>query len=97
MCNFNSRASVVTIATGYGLDDRGVGVRVPVGGSRTFSSSRHPDWMWGSTQPPIQWVRGAFSLWVKQLGSEADQSSAASVEVKNMWICTFTSLYAFMA
>jgi hypothetical protein len=28
---FRSRDRVVGIATGYGLDDRGVGVRVPVG------------------------------------------------------------------
>jgi hypothetical protein len=34
------------IATGYGLDDRGVGVRVPVG-SRIFSSPRRPDRLWG--------------------------------------------------
>jgi hypothetical protein len=33
---------VVGIATGYGLDDRGVGVRVPVG-SRIFSSPRRPE------------------------------------------------------
>jgi hypothetical protein len=33
---FKSRDSVVGIATGYGLDNRGVGVRVPVG-SRIFS------------------------------------------------------------
>jgi hypothetical protein len=26
-----SRDSVVGVATGYGLDDRGVGIRVPVG------------------------------------------------------------------
>jgi hypothetical protein len=31
----------IGIATGYGLDDRGVGVRVPVG-SRIFSSPRCP-------------------------------------------------------
>jgi hypothetical protein len=41
-----SRDSVVGIATGYGLDDRGVEVRVPVG-SRIFSSPRRPDWLWG--------------------------------------------------
>jgi hypothetical protein len=34
------------IATGYGLDDRGVGVRVPVG-SRIFTSPRRPDRLWG--------------------------------------------------
>jgi hypothetical protein len=36
-----SRGSVVGIATGYGLDDRRVGVRVPVG-SRNFFSPRLP-------------------------------------------------------
>jgi hypothetical protein len=41
-----SRDSVVCIATGYGLNDRGVGVRVPVG-SRIFSSPRRPDRLWG--------------------------------------------------
>jgi hypothetical protein len=35
-----SRDSSVGIVTGYGLDDRGVGVRVPVG-SRIFSEV-HP-------------------------------------------------------
>jgi hypothetical protein len=38
--------SVVGIATSYGLDDRGVGVRVPVG-SRIFTSPNRPDWLWG--------------------------------------------------
>jgi hypothetical protein len=37
-----SRESVVGIAIGYGLDDRGIGVRVPVG-SRIFCSPRRPD------------------------------------------------------
>jgi hypothetical protein len=38
------------------------------------------------TQPPIQWVMGAFSL---GLGHEADHSSPSSAEVKNM--STYTS------
>jgi hypothetical protein len=42
--------SIVGIATGYGLDDRGVGVRVPVG-SRIFSSPRRPDRLWGPPSP----------------------------------------------
>jgi hypothetical protein len=49
-----SRDSAVGIATGYGLDDREVGVRVP-GGSRIFSSARvqtgcgvHPTYPMGS-------------------------------------------------
>jgi hypothetical protein len=41
-----NRHSVVGTATGYGLDDRGIGVRVPVG-SRIFSSPRRPDRLWG--------------------------------------------------
>jgi hypothetical protein len=41
-----SRDSSVGIATGYGLDDRRLGVRVPVG-SRIFSSPRSPDRLWG--------------------------------------------------
>jgi hypothetical protein len=43
---YKSRDSAVGIATGYALDDQGVGVRVPVG-SRIFSSPRRPDRLWG--------------------------------------------------
>jgi hypothetical protein len=49
-----SRNSVLGIAAGYGLDDRGVGVRVPVR-SRIFSSPRHPDRLWG---PPTSYSMG---------------------------------------
>jgi hypothetical protein len=41
-----SRDNIIGKVTGYGLDDRGVRVRVPVG-SRIFSSPRHPDRLWG--------------------------------------------------
>jgi hypothetical protein len=41
-----SRDSSVGIATGYGLDDRGVGARVPVE-ARIFFSPRRPDRFWG--------------------------------------------------
>jgi hypothetical protein len=44
----------------------------------------------GPTQPPIQWVPGAFSLGVKWLGREADHSSPSSAEVKNAW--SYTSI-----
>jgi hypothetical protein len=40
--NIRSRDSVVGIATSYGLDDRVVGVLVPVG-SKIFSSPDRPD------------------------------------------------------
>jgi hypothetical protein len=40
-----TRDSAVGIAINYGLDDRGIGVIVPVG-SRIFSSPSRPDWRW---------------------------------------------------
>jgi hypothetical protein len=55
-----SRNSSVSIATGYGLDDRGVGFRVPVG-SRIFSSTRRPDRFWGPPNLLSNWYRGFFS------------------------------------
>jgi hypothetical protein len=39
----------------------------------------------GPTQPPIQWVPGAFSLEVKRPGREADHSRPSSAEVKE-WV-----------
>jgi hypothetical protein len=61
-----SRDSVVGIATTYGLDGRGVGVRVPVD-SRIVSSPRPPDLLWG---PPklLSFAEG------KAAGREADHS-----------------------
>jgi hypothetical protein len=44
--NTKSRDSAVGIATGYGLDDRDIGVRVQVG-SRIFPSPRRSDRLWG--------------------------------------------------
>jgi hypothetical protein len=51
----------------------------------------------GSTQPPIQWVRGALSPGVKWPGREADHSSPSSAEVKKMWIYASTPPYVFIA
>jgi hypothetical protein len=51
-----SRDSVVGIATGYGLDNRGVGVRVPVG-SRIFSAPRRP---WSPLNLLSNGCRGSF-------------------------------------
>jgi hypothetical protein len=69
------------IETDYLLDNRGVGVRVPVG-SRIFSTSSRP--ALGSTELPIQWVPGALSPGVKRQGREADHSPPISAEVKKM-------------
>jgi hypothetical protein len=78
-----SRDGLVGIATGYGLDDRGVRVRVPVG-SRIFSRSSRPA-LW-CTQSPVQWVPGALSPEVKQPGREADHSPPARAEIRKTWI-----------
>jgi hypothetical protein len=63
--------NILSIATGYGLEDRRVGVQVPVG-TRISSMSSRP--ALGSTQPPIQWVPGALSPGVNRTGREADHS-----------------------
>jgi hypothetical protein len=60
-----SRDSVVGTATGYRLDDRGVGVQSP-GKSKIslLSTSSRSDM--GTTQPPIQWVPVSLSPVVKR-------------------------------
>jgi hypothetical protein len=74
-----SQDSSVGIATGYGLADQGVALRVSVG-LRIFSSPRHPDRL-RSIQPPIQLVPGDVSPGVKRQGREADHSPPTSAEV----------------
>jgi hypothetical protein len=92
----DQKERLVGIATGHGLDDRGVGVRVPVGiNNFNFSISSKP--ALESTQPPIQWVPGALSPVVKWPEHEADRSPPTSAEVKKIWIYTSPPPYAFMA
>jgi hypothetical protein len=64
-----SRDSIVGIATGYGLDNRGVGSSNP-GRVKNFLFSMSSRPALGPTQHPIQWVPG-----VKWPGCEADHSS----------------------
>jgi hypothetical protein len=54
-----SRDSIVGLMTGYWLDDRCVGVRVPVG-LRIFSSPRRPDRLWDPPSLLSNGYRGLF-------------------------------------
>jgi hypothetical protein len=76
--------STVGIATGYGLDDQRVGVRVPVG-SRILPFSMSSSLALGFTQPHIQWVPGSVSPGVKRRGRKSDHSLPASAKVKKTW------------
>jgi hypothetical protein len=59
-CPEDSRdTSAVSIATGYGLDDQQVRVRVPVG-SRIFSSTHRPDRLWCLPSLLSNGYRGSF-------------------------------------
>jgi hypothetical protein len=57
--SYISRDSVVGIATGYGLDDGGVGARVPVE-ARIFSSPRRPDRLRGPSSVISTGYGGSF-------------------------------------
>jgi hypothetical protein len=71
-----NRDSTVNIATGNRLDDLGGRSSSP-GSVKNFLFSLSSRPAVGSTQPPIQWVRG-----VKRPGREADHSPPTSAEVK---------------
>jgi hypothetical protein len=78
---YGSRDSVVGIATGCGLDYRGVK-------NFLFSMSSRPTL--GFTQPPIKLFPEDFSQEARRSGREADRSPPASAEVQKMWIYTST-------
>jgi hypothetical protein len=83
-------------AASYGLDDRGIGVPIPVG-SRIFFSLRRPDQLWDPPNLLSNGYRVLLPWGVKQPGREADHSPPASVEIKKIWIYTSTPPYALMA
>jgi hypothetical protein len=79
-----SRDSSVGIALGYGLNDRGSGVRFPAGAGNfslkhrvQHGSGAHP-----ASYPRV--TRGSFPG-VKRPGPEADRLLPSSAEVKNAW------------
>jgi hypothetical protein len=95
-CDPRSQVSIVSIATGYGPGDWGVGVWALVG-SRILSSPNRPDRLCGPPKLLSNGYQGLFPRGVKQQRHEADQSPPASREVKKMWIHTSTPPYVFMA
>jgi hypothetical protein len=62
----------VGLATGYMLDVREIGVRVPVG-ARFFSSPRLPDRLWGLPSLLSNGYRGLFPRW--QIGRSVKQTT----------------------
>jgi hypothetical protein len=83
-----SRAIAVGIATTYELDDREIGIRVPVE-SRIVTSYR-PDRLWGPPNLLSNGYRGAPSLGVKRQGLKTDHSPPTSAEVNKTRIYTST-------
>jgi hypothetical protein len=78
-----SRDSVVGIATGYELDDGGVGVWDPVL-SRIFSPPRRPDRFWGPHTLLSNGYRGTFPG-VKRPGREVHRSPLTSRRSRKCW------------
>jgi hypothetical protein len=50
----------------------------------------------GPTEPPIQWVPGAFHLRAMRPGREADHSLLSNAEVKNVWSSSVLKVFFTM-
>jgi hypothetical protein len=92
-----SRDSVVYIATVYGVDDRDVGDRVPVGSS-IFSPPRRPDQLWGPPSLMSNGYLGFFPRGEKRPGREAGHMQLVPGS-RNVDLYIYRSIppYAFMA
>jgi hypothetical protein len=58
-----------------------------------FSKASRPTL--GPTQPPIQWVSGAFSPGVKRPGREADHSPPCDAELKKGGVYLHSSMFSW--
>jgi hypothetical protein len=85
-----------SVATDYGLDDRGVRSSNP-GNVKNFLFSTSSRPALGPNQSPIEWVSGTISSGGKQPTREAGHSPPTSAEVKKIWILTSTPSYVYMA
>ena len=91
---YGVRMAYMVQQLGYILDNLGSN---PSRLNRFFSSPNHPDWLWGHTQPPIQWVRRVLS-W-----GQSSRSVKLITHLQQMsWLrmsrtITLLPLYAFMA
>jgi hypothetical protein len=74
---------------GYGTDNRQVAVQFPAE-ERFFHFSKVSRAALGLTQPAIQWIQGAISLWTKRPRRETDHLPPSSVVVTNAWSYTVT-------
>jgi hypothetical protein len=86
--NMGSRDSIVGMTTGYGLEDRGIGVQAPVR-SRIFSSPQRPDRFWG---PPSLLSNGYRRLFPGGKAAEA-WSYCRSQENVGLYIHSPTRLH----
>jgi hypothetical protein len=90
-----SRDSVVGRAAGYGMHDRGIGVRVPIGAGL---SSLHLVQTGSGSNPTSYPVGiGASFHGEGQSDREADHSPPTRAEIKNKRIYTSTSPHVFVA
>jgi hypothetical protein len=82
-CYEGKPGSSVSIMPDYVLDDRTIEVRSPAEAKEFFPVAFVSRPALGSTQPPVQWVPGAFPLGKARPGRDADHSPLSSAEVVN--------------